>query len=194
MSLFPCGSTITYRHTLDWSLWPLPARVCAVAYLDRVFPAVVHQGNRRVGALDAIPSPVLQLLIATASGARFMTYSRPSKIGCSTAAPSASAAVGALRKLISAWLASPADPVSTMLGGRAARAAALREHELRLLVGELRLLVEQLRSIAVDFGLVDRRIDLGEKLPGLDDRADVHEQLLQLSGDLRADIDVVLGL
>ena len=75
-----------------------------------------------------------------------------------------------------------------------ARELQFREHELRLLVGELRLLVEQLRLIAVDFGLVDRRVDLGEKLPGLDDRADVHVQLLQLSGDLRADIDEVLGL
>ena len=45
-----------------------------------------------------------------------------------------------------------------------ARELQLGERELRLLVGKLRLLVEQLRAIAVDFGLVDRRIDLGEQL------------------------------
>ena len=75
-----------------------------------------------------------------------------------------------------------------------ARGLQLGQHELRLLVGELRLLVEQLRPVAVDSRLVDRRVDLGQELSFLDDGADVHEQLLQLPGDLRADIDVVLGL
>ena len=68
------------------------------------------------------------------------------------------------------------------------------ELKLRLPVGELRLLVEQLRAIAVDFGLVYRGVDLGEELPGRDDGADFHEQLLELAGDLRADVDEVLGL
>ena len=46
-----------------------------------------------------------------------------------------------------------------------ARELQLGQHELRLPVGELRLLVEQLRLVAVDFGLVDRGVDLGEELP-----------------------------
>ena len=70
----------------------------------------------------------------------------------------------------------------------------LRKRELCLLLGELRLLVEQLCLVTVDFGLVDRRIDLGKQLLGLDDRSDIDEQRLQLSGDLRAHVDEVLGL
>ena len=74
------------------------------------------------------------------------------------------------------------------------RELKIGERELRLLVGKLRLLVEQLGLIAVDFGLVDRGVDLGQELSLLDDGPDVHEQLLQLSGDLRADVHEILGL
>jgi hypothetical protein len=66
--------------------------------------------------------------------------------------------------------------------------------ELCLLVSNLRLLVEQLGTITVDFGLVDRGVDLGQELPLLDNIPYLHKQLFQLPRDLCADIHELLGL
>ena len=71
----------------------------------------------------------------------------PSKIGCSSEAPIANVAVGAFRKLSSTLLASPADPVSEMLGQqRGARRGdvGVGGGELRLGAGEVGPAHEQL--------------------------------------------------
>jgi hypothetical protein len=70
----------------------------------------------------------------------------------------------------------------------------LGEGELSLPVGELRFLGAKLRAVCIDAREVNRRIDLRQQLAGFDGRADLHVELLQLSGDLRAHIHVIARL
>ena len=65
---------------------------------------------------------------------------------------------------------------------------------LRLLVGELRLQVQKLRLVRLDARLVDGRVDLGQQLALLDRVAEIDVELLELAGDLGADIDVFARL
>src|SRR5262249_53268214 len=61
-------------------------------------------------------------------------------------------------------------------------------------VGELGLLVQKLRAIGVDPRQIYGRVDLGEQLPRLYGRTDFDVQFFELTGDLRADVDIITGL
>src|SRR5690606_38405216 len=70
----------------------------------------------------------------------------------------------------------------------------LREPKFGLLARLLRLEIVEVGLVLAQPGLIDGGIDLGDQLALLDLVADVDMHAAQLAGDLRADVDIFLGL
>ncbi len=70
----------------------------------------------------------------------------------------------------------------------------VRQRELRLALLQRRAQVAQLRARGVDACPIDRGVDLGKQLAFLHLAADLDVDLLELAGNLGADIDVITRL